>query len=396
MACATSHLAGGLLFCRFRPDQKGSDEAALLMRKQRRTDQLSSGQVVGVLSILCVVSAFALLRGLADSSSLELIQTTLQGSYQPNRLELIVGEGSILGVTTVVLLFAGCASQFGLFPLHGVLLNGFESSPAGVVFVTAVVQRLQAAVILWKVLIVAMPGFESTVQLMCVVYGITSSLCGAALTCRSESLRGLAGNFWMTWGGVALIAVAAGMATEPRAATDSAWHLPGGVENAAFSMVLSVIAIAMLLACDQWLATENRDVEFFDDLTGLGQLHRLISLAVGCSLLTLCAIPPLPGFWCVAFVVGTAFLPGAESTQGASLVPDVLIVVSAALVLISMMALASRSVSLLSLMFHHEPIRRFQVTSQRLSASVSLIVASLLLWIGISAGTVLAWIHQWL
>ena len=30
----------------------------------------------------------------------------------------------------------------------------------------------------------------------------------------------------------------------------------------------------------------------------------------------------MPGFWCVTFIAGNAFLPGVESAEGPSLVPD--------------------------------------------------------------------------
>jgi len=366
-----------------------------MTRSQSLNQQMQSRQVVGVFSLCCVATAFAMLSGLAGSSSLDVIQTILRESYRPVRLELFVGDGSILGISAIVLLFAGCAPQFGMFPLHGVVMNGFESSPGGIAGVMAILHRLQTAILLWKVLILAMPGYESTIQLMCVVFGVTSSMCGAVQACRSQSLRGLTANIWMVWGGVALVAIAAGLTAETSAVAETNWKLPTGVENAAFSFSVSVVAVVMLLAGERWLAGEYHTVEFFDELTGLGTQHRLIALAMGCALLTLCAFPPLPGFWCVSFIAGAAFLPGAESTHGPSLVPDALILVSVGLVLISMMVLAARFVNVLSLMFHHEPIRRFQIGSRNLSASISLAVACLLIWCGISAGTVLAWIHQW-
>lgn len=394
LAHAANLLACGLLLQESRSHATSQIEEVKQSRYRLLRTQLQSRRTMGALSFVCVALAFSLLSGLAGSSSLDSIEATLRASYRPERADLIVGDGSILGVAAVVLLFVGGAAQFGLFPMHGILMNGFETAPSHVAGTTAVLQRLQVAIVFWKVAAVAMPGFESTIHLLCLVFGTASCLGGAVLACRSESLRSLAGNFWMTWGGVALIAAATGLMTEHPAGPGTRWQFPTGMETAAFSMLISVVAVGMLLACERWLALENRSVDFVEDVTGLGQQHGLIAIAMSCSLLTLGAIPPLPGFWCVAFIAGNAFLPGVESTEGPSLVPDASVLASLGLLLVSLAIVAAKSTRLLSLMFHHEPIRRFELRHRGASVGVSMIVAGALLWAGMNAGTMLAWLHE--
>ncbi len=391
---AASLLAAGKLLAETRPAFVSNRECVRNHRYRRFVEQFQSQRVVGVVSLFCVATAFALLGGLAGSSSLETITTTLRESYRPGHADLLVGDGSVLGIAAAVLLFVGTAASFGLFPMHAVLMNGFVLSPAGIAGTTSILQRVQAAVVLWKVAVVAMPGFESTVLLLCVVFGAASCMGGSILACRSESLRGLAGSFWISWGGVSLVAAATGLTSVAPSDARTAWQFPTGLETAVFSLLTSAVAVAMLLACDHWLTREDRSVDFAEDVTGLGQQHGAMASAIGCSLLAMCAIPPLPGFWCVMFVTGNAFRPGVESTQGPSLVPDASIMFATVLLLISLLLLSARAVHVLSLVFLHEPIRRFEIPGRRVSAWGSLAAVGLLLWTGLNVGTLFAWIHR--
>lgn len=357
-------------------------------------DHQGPRQTTDIFSFLCVATGMALLGSLAGSSSLEAIRQTLLESYRAERLDLLVGDGSILGVAASVFLFAGVAAPFGLFPLHSTVQNTFDSTPSGIAVLTTVLQRVQASVVLWRVVLSSMPGFESTVQLLCIVLGVSSCLVGAILVYRSESLRGLASNLWITWGGIALVAVATGLAVATPTVHQPVWQLPTGLETAAFSIVISAVAVGMLLSTERWLSNNKRSIDFAEDITGLGQQEKLLALAVACALLTMSAMPPLPGFWCAAFIVGNAFQPGVESSSGAALVPDKSGLTAAVLVLLSLLVLSARTLHFLSLMFHHEPIRRFKLAGNKVPAAVSLAVSSLLVWAGMNAGTVLSWLHQ--
>lgn len=356
--------------------------------------QLQSRQTTSVFSFFCIATALILLGALGGSSSLETLRATLQESYRPERPDLLVGDGSILGIAAIVLLFVGSAATFGLFPMHGIVQNLVESSPVRVAGPTAILQRLQAAIVVWKVAITSMPGFESTLLSMCVAFGTASCAGGSIMACRSESLRSFAGNLWMVWGGVTVIAAASGLAVEGPANAQIVWQLPSGIETAAFSFVISAIAVGLLLAAERWLTMSERDVEFIEDLTGLGRQHGLIAFAIACSILTLSAIPPLPGFWCATFMAGNAFMPGVESAQGAALVPNASVLTAAIIVLISLLIVSARSVQFLSLMYHHEPIRRFSIPDHKVPAAISVAMTGVLFWVGMNAGIVLAWFHK--
>jgi len=394
LACAANLLAAFRLRAETRSEERSLDTRL----NQRRIDRIrrhrQSRQVTDIFSFFCLATGIALLGTLGGSTSLATIRETLAASYRPERLDLLVGDGSILGVASIVLIFVGNAAAFGLFPLHGVLQNTFESSPAGIAGATALLLRFQAAVVLWKTVLSSMPGFESTTQLMCVVFGSCSCLAGSMLACRSEAIRSFAGNLWITWGGVVLIATASGISVESARNTQTVWQLPTGLETAAFSLLVSAIAVGLMLVVERWLSSEGRSIDFAEEVTGLGQQRSSIAFAIACSLLTLSAIPPLPGFWCATFVIGNAFLPGVESAEGAALVPNVAVLASAIVVLVSLLTVSARSIRFLSLMFHHEPIRRFDISPEKLSIVISLSVSGILLWSGLSVGTVLTWFHR--
>ena len=394
LACAASLLAAAKLRVNARSNKPSLDANVRKSRIHSLRRRLAVHHVTDIFSFFCIAAGMALLGSLGGSASLEAIRAALSESYQPERLDLLVGDGSILGIASIVLTFVGTAAAFGLFPMHGVVQNAFESSPAGIAGSTALLQRLQAAVILWKIAVTSMPGFESTTQMMCVVFGTCSCLVGSILVCRSESLRNVAGNLWITWGGVVLVAAAAGMPVEAPTNFQTTWQLPTGLETAAFSLVISTVAVGLLLVSERWLSHVGRSIDFAEDVTGLGHQRGLVALAIACSLLTLSAIPPLPGFWCATFVAGNAFLPGVESAQGASLVPDTSVLCSAIVLLISLLVVSARSVHFLSLMFHHEPIRRFNIGVGKLPVAISLMVSGILLWVGLNVGTALTWFHR--
>ena len=383
------------ILCRESRPQRPSLEREIKRARCRTIErELRTHQTAMIFSFFCIATALALLGALGGSYSLANIRVVLLDSYRPEYLDLLVGDGSILGVAAIVLLFIGCAASFGLFPMQGVLQNTFESSPSGIGGACAVFQRLQASIILWKIADEAMPGFGSTTQLMCIVFGVSSCLGGALLACRSESLRNFAGNLWIVWGGVGLIAAAPSVTAEVPANTQAAWQLPSGLETAAFSLVISIIAVGILLASERWLSADGRSIDFAEDVTGLGQAHRLIAFAIACSFLTFAAVPPLPGFWCAAFIIGNAFLPGVESAQGAALVPDTAILISTILLLISLLIVAARSIHLLSLIFHHEPIRQFNIPNRNIAAAFGLTASILLLWASLNTDTIFVWLHR--
>ncbi|MFT5323632.1 MAG: formate hydrogenlyase subunit 3/multisubunit Na+/H+ antiporter MnhD subunit [Planctomycetaceae bacterium] len=394
LACAASLLAAAKLRVNARSNKPSLDANVRKSRIHSLRRRLAVHHVTDIFSFFCIAAGMALLGNLGGSASLETIRAALSESYQPERLDLLVGDGSILGIAAIVLIFVGSAAAFGLFPMHGIVQNAFESSPAGIAGSTALLQRLQAAVILWKIAVTSMPGFESTTQMMCVVFGTCSCLVGSILVCRSESLRNVAGNLWITWGGVVLVAAAAGMPVEAPTNFQTTWQLPTGLETAAFSLVISTVAVGLLLVSERWLSHVGRSIDFAEDVTGLGHQRGLVALAIACSLLTLSAIPPLPGFWCATFVAGNAFLPGVESAQGASLVPDTSVLCSAIVLLISLLVVSARSVHFLSLMFHHEPIRRFNIGVGKLPVAISLMATGILLWVGLNVGTSLTWFHR--
>lgn len=394
LAHAASAVASGRLTGRTRSGPESSRDSVKRQYSRLLFDQFQSRCTVGLVSLICTATGFVFLGSLAGSSSLEVIETTLRESYRPERSDLLVGYGSVLGIAAAVLLFAGVAVSFGMFPMHGLLMNGFESSSATTAGMTAVLQRLQAGVVIWKVAVTAMPGFEATIVVLCMVFGAVSCFAGSILACRHESLRGLAGCLWITWGGVELIAIGTELMVEAPSGREATWQFPAGLEAATFSFLISSIAMSVLIFNEYWLHREDRSVDFAEDLTGLGRQHRALASSIGCSLLTLSAVPPLPGFWSAVFILGNAFLPGVESTHGAALVPDSSILFAAALMMISLLLVGARSVHFLSLMFLQEPIRRFDVAGRWVPHWIGAFLLGLLLWTGLNGGTVIAWIHH--
>lgn len=364
------------------------------LQSDEPADRRQSQTLVAILSVLSLLVGSAVLLTLTGSTSLESISQMLRDSYQPDRQELVVGEGATLGGAAVVLVIAASAAPFHLFPVHGILDSAFDSTSAWRVSGVAVLLRALASVLVWRVAVVAMPGFEGFARVCCMALGAGSCLAGAVLACRSEALRRLAGSFWLAWGGVVLISLGAGIGQIVPGHDSDSWQILSGIEVALLSLIVSSVALVLLMTCEHWLALESRRISFEEDLTGLGSQHAVVAFAVCIAIFTLCGVPPMPGFWCVGLLVGTAFQPGMHAGQELSLVPDMAVLAATASVILSLVILAARAVRLCSLMFHHRPVRHISFSGKMPGLSLLLVISALLLWTGVFPGQLLAVIHS--
>jgi formate hydrogenlyase subunit 3/multisubunit Na+/H+ antiporter MnhD subunit len=88
------------------------------------------------------------------------------------------------------------------------------------------------------------------------------------------------------------------------------------------------------------------------------------------GLLSFTPLPPLPGFWHLVAMAGSAFLPGVESTTGSAMIPNAVLLSGGSLAVIAVLILSGRIIQWLSIVQHHEPRRGFTATESEPDAGL--------------------------
>jgi NADH:ubiquinone oxidoreductase subunit 2 (subunit N) len=367
---------------------------AVRLESNRNTDRRFAPRdaYLLVLSVLLVASGVGFLIALGGSTELDSIQRTLRGSYQPFREELTVGTASILGTVSFVLILVGVAIPFGAFPFQFGQLKLFDEQPAWLASWVAIAGRAQAFVLLWRVAVTTMPGFGPQVQTPLLVLAAASAFVGACLACRSTSLRELAGNCWLVHGGLLLHCVATGAGQVSMVRDDPRWQLPPALETGVLIFACSSVALIVLLLVESSLALPDRRLEFDEDLAGLVRQRPSTGGALAAALAAFCAVPPLASFWGVLYLAAGSFVPQYEAADFDILVPNATVLIVAAILILSLLILASRIVRLFSLMMFDEPLRQ-HCPAGGVGLIVAGVLAASLLFGGLLPGSLLRAIH---
>lgn len=325
----------------------------------------------GLLSVLCLGLAMLLLSLQAGTSNLAGIAEVLQSAFRPEEPAYAPVRSRIPGLIGLCLMVIAAGYQFGIAGLHFPVRQCFRAGTASVAASVAILQRLQAWLLIDRVVVMSLPGFEQPAQSVLIVLGVATAWVGACDACRTQALRELAFDCWQVAGGLMLVCVAAGLQS-PRVAFQArgAWPLPDGHEIALTILTGSSAALVLLMMLEQYLALPERRLEFIEDVTGLMRQRPVAGFLLSLGLLSFTPLPPLPGFWWTVGVTGTAFLPGVESTSGSAMIPNAVLLSGGGLGVIAVLILSGRIIQWLSIVQHHEPRRGFTATESVPDAGV--------------------------
>jgi NADH-quinone oxidoreductase subunit N len=218
----------------------------------------------------------------------------------------------VLGVTAVVLVFAGLGRRLGVVPFETGLSEAWASD-LRTAALSATVARATAFVVLIRVVVDGLPGFEATArQVASLLAGLTLVVAGMRGLSRNDARR-MAADLIVLQGGFLLMGLAAASALP---ASHSETAAPGGGAVAATALVLaiSLTAAAGLLGVLLSLDPEAR-LQGLEDLSGLVRTHPLAAVCLSVCLLALAGVPPVAGFWGRWSVVLAALSAPAEATM---------------------------------------------------------------------------------
>jgi NADH:ubiquinone oxidoreductase subunit 2 (subunit N) len=362
-----------------------TQSATLRLSNQR--GQIRSTQNTAAISFVLMTVGLVFLFALTRATELSDIHRILSDSYEPTRSDLYVGEASFLGVVALVLIIGASALLVGAIPFHVHGEDQFEHQPGWLAVWMGVCNRGFAFVLLWRILS-AMAGFQLDAQLILIVCAVFSAIGGACLAVRAQNLRAVFHAGWIVSGGVLLMTLAIGVRQSNQINADQ-WHFPDVFETALTGFAVSSVALLVGIACEHTLRLPMRRIDFVEDLAGLSKRRPKVAIMLTASMLTICAFPPLPGFWNVVFMTVNAYAPQAESPDSPVLIPNTAVLIANALVVVSLVFVAARMIDFFSMMFHEQPLARHAVQRSSMSFVVAAVFAGWLLFMGIHPSTLI-------
>jgi NADH-quinone oxidoreductase subunit N len=254
-----------------------------------------------------------------------------------------------------------------------------------------VVPKVVAVLVIARVVASVLPAWGGRVDVAVALFAGMALAVGTATAVAATDVRGLLASAAQAHAGVWLagLTVACWETAHPQHSLTVASGLPGGVSAAVFCLCADGLALLGVFATLAYLARPDRPVTFAEDLTGLIRQERLAAGVLCVCLLSLTGVPPLPGFWGRLWVLMAAFSPRHASTLTGLYEPHFGFLLLAAVVALSMAAIAIAYVRLLATIVLDEPLGRQQPGGGRAALAAGAIIALVVTAVGLAPGILL-------
>ncbi len=210
----------------------------------------------------------------------------------------------------VALVFAGLGIRVGVVPfgLHLPHTCGLITNRGAMVLL--VVPWVAGTIALARLVATILPGLAGTCWPVPGLLAVVSMGYAGFAAAGEQNVRRLAAYIIIAQGGFMLLGLAAGLsqaATSELAAGGSlACRAVGGVLFCLLAIAPSAIGALGVLV---YLRREDGQINFVDELAGLGRSRPWVAAAMALFLLSLAGIPPLAGFWArVAILMPTVMV----------------------------------------------------------------------------------------
>ncbi len=340
---------------------------------------------------LCVWLGFALMSSLTASTQFEDMRAVLTQAYNPGPGRVAIGAGSKLGLLAIGLVVAGIGSRIGLVPWRAILaenVHGVGYWTGGCVVLSGQLAGLFALARLCGTVWI---GFAGELIVLLIVLSVATLTVAGGLFARGlakgeGTLRRWLIALTMLHGAWQLIGVIAAMGdlAAPETSLSAATGQPGALSLLIFSTAASLLGLAGLFLLLNHLARGGRDIEFLDELLGLGQLAPVTATGLMIVLASLIGHPPLWGCWGQWLLLVSGFNTRAIVASGtASVAPHQGVIALLIVATISSLLAAAVVIQFARVMFLEAPISRTPPQGGRASLVAGLGVALALVTVGL-------------
>jgi NADH-quinone oxidoreductase subunit N len=257
--------------------------------------------VVIALGALCLVAGGLLVCRLAGTTNFSELRTTVsQGSAS---FALSGGRSTrglpVAGEIGYVLLLAGLGTPLFAVPFQLATAEIFEESSAWSVGLLSVLPRCAALVAMIRVFVRGMPEYLAATQTALTAVALVTLLIAGSLAFWQTSLRRLLAFLVMAEAGLIAFALAAGCeaGVHGEAVRWLNSQVPGGSGAACLLFGVDAAALLGLMLILNAVEKSERRIDDLEEFTGLLSRNRIGAVAAAVLLLSLCGVPPLPGFW---------------------------------------------------------------------------------------------------
>ncbi|MBS0202494.1 MAG: hypothetical protein JSS49_06300 [Planctomycetes bacterium] len=355
---------------------------------------------LGITASCCLWLGIALLVNLTASTHFDQIRLVLTDAYVPDGGRTVIGSGSKLGLLAIGFMVAGLGGRVGLAPWQVSFVE--QSRDVGYWTAGCVLLGTQLAGILALARLCGTVwlGYRDELIVLLLVqtlvtYTVSAALAGLGLLKHEGRLRRWAVSISLlhaAWLTIGLMAAVADLAT-PDQSLLAAGSQPGALALLLFAIGGSQLGLAGLFLVLSYLSRDNRDVEYLEELQGLGRLSPLSAGALLFALASLIGHPPLWGFWSnwLMLVAGLNIRSSGGHEQAAphiGLILGLIVATIATLMTASVVIRISRTVLL------EQPISRALPKGRRAALVASCSCALILLLVGLYPARLLNLLSQ--
>ncbi|HVU87065.1 MAG TPA: NADH-quinone oxidoreductase subunit N [Pirellulales bacterium] len=242
---------------------------------------------LSILSSAITLYGFSFLYGAGGSTELARIQEAL-GNIDETSGMLWFAR------LALVLIFAGLCFKVTAVPFHFYAPDVYQGTTATNATVLSVLPKLGGLVVLVRIVLVAMPGFETYAWQIALVLALLTMTLGNVVALWQDNVRRLLAYSSIAHGGYMLIGLAVAFAAGSGADAATGFD---GIGAMLFYITVYALATAGAFATIVYLGRDDRPIENVDELAGAARAYPWAGISMAIFMFSLTGIPPLAGFW---------------------------------------------------------------------------------------------------
>lgn len=248
---------------------------------------------LSILSSAIMLYGFSFLYGLGKTTL--LAGTPQIPGIREALIELATGahpEIANLAPLALVLIVGGLGFKLAAVPFHFYAPDVYQGTTNVNAGVLAVAPKIAAIAALVRVIVVTQPAVGYAWQLALVMALLTMTI-GNVCALWQNNLRRMLAYSSIAHAGYLLIGLAAGLGSEAMQTPLAA----GGTAATLFYVFTYALATLGAFAVLAWLGSQEREINSFDDISGLASARPWAAGAMAIFMFSLAGLPPLAGFW---------------------------------------------------------------------------------------------------